>query len=343
MSGPRLQQSRLESDLMRAIIITKPGGPEVLEEMDRPRPEPGLGQIRVRVRGSALNRADLLQRAGAYPAPPGAPADIPGMEYAGEVEALGPSSTLWPIGSRVMGIAGGGTHAECVCVHEREAMPIPANLSFDEAAAVPEAFLTAYDALIRQISLSAGERVLIHAVGSGVGTAALQVAVVAGAIVIGTSRTQAKLDRAKELGLLHAVNISRDDWPAEVREITSGKGVNAILDLIGGSYFASSLDLLALRGRLILVGLTAGRSAELNLGMILNKRAHIVGTVLRSRPPEEKFALAREFSERMIPLFESNRLRPVIDRVFPFSEIGEAHRYMESNSNFGKIVLSWEK
>jgi len=326
---------------MRAIVITKPGGPEVLAEMDRPQPEPGLGQIRVRVRASALNRADLLQRAGAYPAPPGAPADIPGMEYVGEVEALGPSSTLWPIGERVMGIAGGGTHAEFVCVHEREAIPIPANLSFDEAAGVPEAFLTAYDALIRQISLSAGERLLIHSVGSGVGTAALQVALVAGASVIGTSRSQSKLDRAKELGLQHAVNISQDDWAAQIRELAPPKGVNAILDLIGGAYFASSLELLAPRGRLILVGLTGGRTAELNLGMILNKRAQIIGTVLRSRPPEEKFALAREFSDRMIPLFESNRLRPVIDRVFPFSEIGDAHRYMESNSNFGKIVLRW--
>jgi len=328
---------------MRAIVVTKPGGPEVLTEQDRPVPEPGLGQIRVRVRASALNRADLLQRAGGYPAPPGAPADIPGMEYVGEVEALGPSSTLWPVGARVMGIAGGGTHAEYVCVHEREAMPIPANLSFEEAAGVPEAFLTAYDALIRQLSLSAGERLLIHAVGSGVGVAALQVALVTGAIVIGTSRTRSKLDRAKGLGLQYAVDISRDDWPAQVREITSGKGVDAILDLIGGNYFASSLELLVVRGRLILVGLTAGRSTELNLGMILNRRAHIVGTVLRSRPPEEKFALAREFSERMIPLFESNRLRPVIDRIFSFSEISAAHRYMESNSNFGKIVLSWHK
>ncbi|MFN2601939.1 MAG: NAD(P)H-quinone oxidoreductase [Gemmatimonadaceae bacterium] len=328
---------------MRAIVITKPGGPEVLQGMDRPQPEPGLGQIRVRVHASALNRADIHQREGRYPAPPGWPTDIPGMEYAGEVEALGASATLWPVGARVMGIAGGGTHAEYVCVHEREAIQMPTNLSFEEAAAVPEAFLTAYDALIRQVSLSAGERLLIHAVGSGVGTAALQVALVAGAIVIGTSRTQSKLDRAKELGLQHPVNITRDDWPAQVREITSGKGIDAILDLIGGAYFASSVDLLELRGRLILVGLTAGRSAELNLGMILNKRAHIVGTVLRSRPTEEKFALAREFSERTIPLFESNRLRPVIDRVFPFSEIGAAHRYMESNSNFGKIVLRWEK
>lgn len=328
---------------MRAIVITRPGGPEVLEEMDRPQPVPGLGEIRVRVRASALNRADIHQREGKYPAPPGWPADIPGMEYVGEVDALGSSATLWPIGVRVMGIAGGGTHAEYVCVHEREVIAMPSNLSFEEAAAVPEAFLTAYDALIRQISLSAGERLLIHAVGSGVGTAALQVALAAGAIVIGTSRTRSKLDRAKELGLQHAVDLSRDNWPAQVREITSGNGVSTILDLVGGSYFAPSLELLSLRGRLILVGLTAGRSTELNLGMILNKRAHIVGTVLRSRPPEEKFALAREFSERMVPLFESNRLRPVVDRVFSFSEIGAAQQYMESNSSFGKIVLSWAK
>jgi NADPH2:quinone reductase len=328
---------------MRAIVITKPGGPEVLEEMDRPQPEPGLGQIRVKVRASALNRADLHQRMGNYPAPPGSPPDIPGMEYAGEVDALGSSATLWPVGARVMGIAGGGTHAEYVCVHEREVIPMPVNLSFDEAAAVPEAFLTAYDALIRQISLSAGDRLLIHAVGSGVGTAALQIGIMTGAIVIGTSRTQSKLGRAKELGLEHAVDISRDDWPAQIRDLTAGKGVNAILDLIGGSYFAASLDVLALRGRLILVGLTGGRTAELNLGMILNKRALVVGTMMRSRVPEEKFAVAREFSERMIPLFESNRLHPVIDRIFSFSDIRAAHQLMESNSNFGKIVLRWEK
>ena len=328
---------------MRAIVITKAGGPEVLDEQERPTPEPALGQIRVRIHASALNRADLLQRMGGYPAPAGAPQDIPGMEYAGEVDALGPSATTWQVGARVMGIAGGGTHAEYLCVNEREAIPIPAHLTFEEAAAIPEAFLTAYDALVRQLSLSSGERLLIHAVGSGVGTAALQIGIVAGAIVIGTSRTPSKLECAKQLGLEHAVDISRDDWPTRVREITSGNGVNALLDLIGGNYFAPSLELLAVKGRLILVGLTAGRVAEVNLGMVLNRRAHIVGTLMRSRTPEEKFALAREFSDRIVPLFESKRLAAVIDRVFPFAEIGDAHRYMESNANFGKIVLSWRK
>ena len=210
---------------MRAIVNTKPGGPEVLEEQDRPVPEPGLGQIRVRVHTSALNRADLLQRRGAYPAPAGASPDIPGMEYAGEVDALGPATSLWQIGDRVMGLIGGAGHAEYLCVHEREAMPVPANLSWEEAAAIPEVFLTAYDALVRQLDVRAGERLLIHAVGSGVGTAALQVAHVAGLTVIGTSRSAAKLERAKELGLEIAIDSSNDDWPLrKLNKSQAGRG-----------------------------------------------------------------------------------------------------------------------
>jgi NADPH:quinone reductase len=327
---------------MRAIIITKPGGPEVLEEQDRPLPPPGLGQVRVRVRASALNRADIHQRRGVYPAPPGAPPDIAGMEYAGEVDALGPSTSLWQVGARVMGLVGGGGHAEYLCVHEREAISVASNLSWEEAAAIPEAFLTAYDALVRQLDVRAGERLLIHAVGSGVGTAAVQVARAAGLTVLGTSRSAAKLERAKEMGLDVGIDTSSDGWPTRVDEATAGKGVNVILDLVGGSYLPASIRALAPRGRLILVGLTAGRSAELDLGMVLNKRVHIVGTMLRSRSLEEKISLAREFSERMLPLFESGALRPVIDRVFSFKEVRDAHRHMESDSNFGKIVLRWD-
>lgn len=305
-------------------------------------PEPGLGQIRVRVHASALNRADLHQRRGAYPAPPGAPPDIPGMEYAGEVDALGPSTSLWRVGARVMGLVGGGGHGEHLVVHEREAMPVPANLSWEEAAAIPEVFLTAYDALVRQLDVRAGERLLIHAVGSGVGTAALQLARIAGLTVLGTSRSPAKLERAKELGLEIGIDSSQDDWPWRVEQATAGRGVDVILDLLGGSYLAASIRALTPRGRLILVGLTAGRTAELDLGMILTKRAHIVGTVLRSRSLEEKISLAREFSDRMLGFFETKRLRPVIDRVFSFKEIREAHHLMESDSNFGKIVLRWD-
>jgi len=327
---------------MRAIVITKPGGPDVLEEHSRPQPEPGVGQVRVRVRATALNRADLMQRRGVYPAPPGAPTDIPGLEYAGEIDALGPDTSLWSIGNRVMGIVGGGGHAEYLVVHEREAILMPADLSWEEAAGIPEVFLTAYDALFRQMSVQVGERLLIHAVGSGVGTAALQLACNAGITVLGTSRSADKLRKARELGLDVGLDSSGGDWVARALEATSGAGVNAILDLVGGNYFDGNLRVLALKGRLIVVGLTAGARAELNMDLLLRKRAQIVGTVRRSRPLEEKIALAREFSDRVIPLFTQGRLRPIIDRVFSFSEIRSAHQLMESNESFGKIVLRWE-
>ena len=326
---------------MRAIVITEPGGPEVLEIQERPTPEPGPSQIRVRVRASALNRADLLQRRGAYPAPAGAAADVPGLEYAGEVDAVGEGAGLWAVGSRVMGIVGGGGHAEYVCVHEREAMRVPHNLSWEEAAAVPEVFLTAYDALFRQLDVQMGERVLIHAVGSGVGTAAVQLARVAGATTLGTSRTAEKLDRARELGLDVGIDASAGDWAASVERETGGEGVSAILDLVGGGYLEENLRVLAPRGRAIVVGTIAGRKAELDLGLLLRKRLRLVGTVLRSRPLEEKIALAREFSESVLPLFASGRVRPIVDRVFEFARVREAHALMESNDSFGKIVLRW--
>ncbi|HEX5871112.1 MAG TPA: zinc-binding dehydrogenase, partial [Longimicrobium sp.] len=225
---------------MRAVIISKPGGPEVLSIEERPVPQPGPGEIRVRVHASALNRADLLQRRGNYPAPPGAPADIPGLEYAGEVDAVGEGAGLWAVGNRVMGIVGGGGHAEYVVVHEREGIRIPQNLSWEEAAAIPEVFLTAYDALFRQLDLTMGERLLILAVGSGVGTAALQLASAAGATVIGTSRTSAKLKQAAEMGLEVGVDTSKEDLAEAVNQATYGSGVHAVLDLVGGKLLEAS-------------------------------------------------------------------------------------------------------
>jgi putative PIG3 family NAD(P)H quinone oxidoreductase len=327
---------------MRAIVITRPGKPDVLELQDKPVPEPGLGQIRVRVHASALNRADLMQRAGNYPPPPGVSPDIPGMEYAGEVDALGPGATLWSAGSRVMGIIGGGAHAEYLCVHEREAIPVPSNLSWEEAAAVPEVFLTAYDALFRRLGVVIGERVLVHAVGSGVGTATLQLANVAGATVFGTSRSSAKLVKARELGLDHTIDTSAGDWVAQVEERVGRDGIHAIVDLVGGEYFSGNLRVLALRGRVVVVGLTAGNRSDAELSTVLHKRLYIVGTVLRARPLEEKIALAREFSERVVPLFEAGRLRPVISHVFSFSNVRAAHELLESNATFGKVVLNWD-
>jgi len=327
---------------MKAVIITRPGGPEVLEIQERPKPDPGIGQIRVKVRASALNRADLMQREGNYPVPPGVSAEISGMEYAGEVDALGPAATLWKVGDRVMGIVGGAGHAEYLCVHEREAMPVPKVLSWEDAAAIPEAFLTAYDALFNRLALRTGETVLVHAVGSGVGTAALQIARVAGCTVVGTARSAEKLERAKTLGLDYGIDASRGDWASQVESAIGAERVHAVLDLVGGNYLEGNLRVLGMLGRIVVVGLTGGATAPFNMGGLLRKRLTIVGTMLRGRPVEEKIALARDFAERIVPFFENGQLKPVVDRVLSFEEIRAAHELMASNETFGKIVLRWD-
>lgn len=326
---------------MRAIVIARAGAPDVLVEQTRQAPILQARHIRVRVHASALNRADLLQRRGGYPAPPGAPADIPGLEYAGEVDRLGDGVTLWREGDRVMGIVGGGGHAEYVVVHEREAIPIPDRMAFEDAAAIPEVFLTAYDALARQAHGSAGERVLIHAVGSGVGTAALQLARAAGLTTFGTSRSADKRDRAHALGLDHAIDSSSGTWGEDVLTRTNGAGVHIVLDLVGGNYLAENLRVLAPRGRLVLIGLTGGARTEVDMSLVLRKRLHIIGTVLRSRPLDEKIALAREFAERIVPLFSEGMIHPVVDAVYSFADIRLAHERLEANDSFGKLVLRW--
>jgi putative PIG3 family NAD(P)H quinone oxidoreductase len=325
---------------MKAVVITRPGGPEVLEIQDRPAPEPAPSEIRVRVAASALNRADISQRLGRYPAPAGSPPDIPGLEYAGEVESVGDQVTLWKKGDRVMGIVGGGAHAELLCTHEREAMPVPKDMAFVDAAAIPEVFLTAYDAMFDQLALTAGETLLIHAAGSGVGTAAIQLAHLAGVRSIGTSRTEGKLSRAGRLGLDVGI-VASGAWPAHVQAETSGEGVNAILDLVGAAYLAGNLAALRVRGRMISVGLTAGSRAELDMGVVMRKRLTLIGTVLRARPIEEKIRLARAFSDRIVPLFSAGRLAPVVDSVHNFEDISAAHHLMESNATFGNVVLQW--
>jgi NADPH2:quinone reductase len=326
---------------MRAIVNTGAGGPEVLQEQERPIPEPGPAEIRVRVRASALNRADLLQRRGGYAAPPGWPADVPGLEFAGEVDELGPRSGLWAPGSRVMGIVGGGGHAEFVCVHEREAVRIPQNLSWEQAAAVPEVFFTAYDALFRQLRVQRGETLLIHAVGSGVGTAAVQLARAAGVRTIGTSRTPGKLRRAVDLGLDVGIDASGGEWVNQLLAESSDARVDAVLDLVGGDYLGGNLAVLAPRGRLIVVGLVAGSKAELDLGLLLRNRITMIGTVLRTRPLEEKIQLAREVSDVVLPQLASGTVAPVVERVLPFEQIADAHRLLESGRTFGKVVLRW--
>ena len=332
---------------MRAAVYAGAGGTEVIEFRDLPTPEPGPQQIRVRVRAAGLNRADILQRKGYYPAPPGWPSDIPGLEYAGEVEALGPGVTRWRPGDRVAGLVGGGAHAEDVVVHEDETMEVPAGLSFTEAAAIPEAFLTAYDALVTRGRVQPGERVLIHAVGSGIGTAACQLAKHFGATVLGTSRTASKLERAREYGMDEGILTGRENPPGSPLLVPDSRPINLILDFVGGPGFADNLALLALRGRLVLLGTLAGAKAEVNLSVILRQRLEIIGTVMRSRLLEERAPLVREFAERMLRLFENPTvpeppaLRPVVGATFPMSALARAHEAVEGNETFGKVVLVW--
>ncbi len=330
------------SDTMRAVVITEPGGTDVLEVREVPRPEPPQGWVRVRVATSGINRADLLQRRGSYPVPDGYPEDIPGLEFSGVVEAVGKGVADAREGDRVMAIVGGGGCAEAVCVPASSLIPVPENLGLAEAGAVPEVFLTAFDAVRLQEKLARGETLLVHAVGSGVGTAALQMARAWGVRVIGTSRTPEKLERAAGLGLEEAVLGGADrDWAAEVLERTDGRGVDVILDLVGGAYLAGNQRVLAERGRHIVVGVPSGPKAEVDLRALMGARGSIRGTVLRARPEEEKAALARAFEEEVLPLLATGEVRPVVDRVFPPEEVGKAHDYMAENRTFGKVLLEW--
>lgn len=303
-----------------------------------PAPEPGPDEVRVRVRAFGINRADLLQRRGLYPAPADAPQNIPGLEFAGEVDSLGSAVAGVAPGERVMGIVGGGSYAELLCTPAAHLLRIPDSLSFEQAGAVPEAFLTAHDAL-EQLGVVAGEWVLVHAVGSGVGTAALQLIRARGARCIGTSRTRDKLDRALALGMDAAIDMGSEDLVAAVRKI-SGRGVNAVVDLVSGPGFPHTLKAMAYRGRVIIVGLTGGSRAEVDLGLILRNRLRIVGTVLRSRAANEKTALVESFRSSVLGLFDSGAARPVLDTTFAFEDVRGAHEHMESNANFGKVVVT---
>lgn len=324
----------------RAVMISEPGGPEVLVMREADRSAPGPDELCVRVAASGVNRADLLQRRGRYPVPPGWPEDVPGLEFAGVVEESGTACRSFAVGDRVMGVIGGGGYAEYVTLHERTAVRVPDGLSAVEAGAVPEVFMTAFDALFVQMGLAAGETLLIHAVGSGVGTAAVQLARAAGARTIGTSRTAEKVERALGLGLDVGI-VADPEWPARVREATAGRGVDVVLDLVGAPYLAGNLEVLATGARWVVVGVSGGAVAEIDLRRLMGRRASVTGTVLRARPLEEKIALARAFEARVAPQLERGLLRPVVDRVFAPEDAAEAHRYMEANRNFGKLVLAW--
>jgi NADPH:quinone reductase len=329
---------------MKAVVIASPGGPEALEirDVDDPRPPP-TDRVRVRVRAAGLNRADLLQRLGFYPAPPGYPQDIPGLEFAGEVDAVGKRVTRWNLGQRVFGITAGGAQAEYVVVPENHLAEVPDNLDWAEAAAVPEVFITAHDALFTRANLQTGETMLVHAAGSGVGTAAIQLARASGATAFGTSRSAGKLDRAKEFGLDQGCVVTDPSSFAQaVREWTNGQGVNVIIDLVGAAYLNGNLESLASHGRMVLVGTTAGARGTLEFGTVMSKRLTIIGTVLRARSDEQKGEATKLFEKQVVPLLRSGTVRPVVDRVYPLDQVRDAHARMQANENFGKIVLMFD-
>lgn len=324
---------------MRALTIHEGG---LLRLEDRPVPQPSGAQVLVRVHAAGLNRADLLQRAGRYPAPPGVPADIPGLEFAGVVEATGPDTQSLSAGDRVMGVVGGGGQAEYLVTEESHCARVPDSFDLVTAGGVAEAFITAHDAMCTQCGLHPGARALIHAVASGVGTAALQIARAMGATVVGTSRTKEKLDRCAELGLEHGLLVERDfDPKAVAAQVTEAAGgpVDVVVDLVGGPYLAVDVAAAAPRGRVVIVGLLAGARHELDMGALLGKRLTVRGTVLRARSKSEKAEVTHAFAGQVLPLLAAGTIRPVIEQVVPLAEAERAYDAMAADTTFGKIVL----
>jgi NADPH2:quinone reductase len=319
---------------MRAVVLETYGGPEVLTLRDVPDPEPGPEEVVVEVVSTALNRADLLQRMGLYSGPP-MEHEIPGLEVAGRVVARGERAQRWRDGDAVMGILGGGGHAELVAVHERQLLPVPPALPLEDAGAVPEVFLTAWDALVVQGGLTAGRVALVHAGASGVGTAAIQIAKALRATAVVTA-SAGKLDACRALGADAAVDYRADDVVPFVKALG---GADVVLDVIGGDELARNLDALRVGGRIVQVGVMGGGSATFPLGALLPKRASIIGTVLRGRPLEEKVALTQRFEREVLPLLADGTMRPVVDSRYPLDDIAAAHERMASNANVGKIVL----
>jgi putative PIG3 family NAD(P)H quinone oxidoreductase len=323
---------------MRAVVLHTHGGPEVLTIDEVDDPSPGPDEVVVDIAATALNRADLLQRMGLYPDPRGRTPEIPGLEFAGTVSSIGDRVTLWAVGDRVMGIEAGGAYAERIATHERQLLAVPANMNLIDAAAVPEVFLTAWDALVVQGGLTSGRWALVHAGASGVGTAAIQIAKVIGAR-IGVTCSSGKAQLCRDLGADLVLDRSPHDWLADAVASVPG-GFDVVLDVIGGDEVDRNLQAVALRGTIVQVGLMGGGRTPVNVGLLLAKRSHWVGTTLRTRPLEEKLAVTRRFAAEMLPLFDDGRLRPVIDSRFSFEAIAEAHRHMEANANAGKIVVT---
>ena len=322
---------------MRAITISESGGPDALVWAEVPDPQPGPGEVLVAVRASAVNRADLLQRQGLYPPPPGA-SPYPGLECSGSIVAIGADVSGWRVGQEVCALLAGGGYAELVTVPAGQLLPVPAPLSVTDAAALPEVACTVWSNVAQLAHLGMGETLLVHGGGSGIGTFAIQLGAALGATVVTTARA-AKHERLRELGAAHTIDYPSEDFVEEVRRVTDGRGADVILDIVGGAYLGRNVAALATGGRLVVIGLQGGRTAELNLGALLAKRASVSATTLRARPAAEKAAIVRGVREEVWPLVESGAIRPIIDRQLPLSRAAEAHRIVESSDHLGKVLL----
>ncbi|MEW2143539.1 NAD(P)H-quinone oxidoreductase [Micromonospora vinacea] len=322
---------------MRAITIPQPGGPDALVWAEVPDPEPGPNEVIVDVRASGVNRADLLQRQGHYPPPPGAP-PYPGLECSGVITEVGAEVAGWAVGQQVCALLAGGGYAERVAVPAGQLLPVPACDPVD-AAALPEVACTVWSNLVQVARLGAGETLLVHGGGSGIGTFAVQLGAALGVTVLTTAR-QSKHARLRELGAAHLIDYREQDFVEEARRVTDGRGVDVILDIMGGSYLGRNVSALATGGRLVVIGMQGGRKAELDLGALLAKRASVTATSLRSRPLAEKAEIVQGVRDEVWPLVEEGRIQPIVDRRLPMTEAAQAHRLVESSDHFGKVLLT---
>lgn len=324
---------------MKAVVAPEPGGPEALRLEDRPEPVPGPGDLLVAVHAAGVNRADTQQRRGAYPPPPGV-TDVLGLELAGEVVATGDDVREWRPGDAVCGIVAGGAYAEYATIPAGSALPLPDGLDLIQSAAIPEAFATAFDNVLQRGRLARGETLLVHGGSSGVGTAAVQLAVRAGARVLVTASSEAKLQACRDLGADAGIDYTTTDFVAAVHDLTDGEGVDVILDVIGGPYLERNLRALAVEGRLVVIGLMGGGKVEFHMGLLMPRRLTVTASTLRARPDHLKAALADALRAEVWPGFGDGSLRPVIDRVYPLEQVADAHARMESSAHIGKLLLT---
>jgi len=324
---------------MRAVEIAKPGGPEALVPTERPLPSPKPNEILVKVAAAGVNRPDILQRQGLYAVPPDA-SDLPGLEIAGEVVACGASATRWKVGDKVCALAHGGGYAEYCVVPEVQALPVPKGLSMIEAASLPETFFTVWSNVYDRGRLKAGETLLVHGGSSGIGVTAIQIARAMGNRVLATAGSDDKCAACVKLGADKAINYRTQDFLAEVQAATDGKGVNVILDMVGGDYVPKELKCLAEEGRLVFIAFLRGPKTELDINEVMRRRLTLTGSTLRPRPVEFKGAVAASLRERVWPLIEGGKIKPVIFKTFPLAQAADAHRLMESSQHIGKLVLT---